>query len=86
MSTAAKQPLASATVGMRHLKFALTKMSSNATLELNKPSVEAIIDSQYVLVAALRGVRGLAEIEAAAGSNAWRKAIAEIDRALAEAA
>lgn len=35
-----------------------------------------------ILKATLRGVRGMAELEANNGSSAWRKALAFIDEAL----
>ena len=39
-------------------------------------------DRIAMLTAVLQGVRGMAETEAANGSNAWRKAVAMIDEAL----
>ena len=39
-------------------------------------------DRIKILAATLQGVRGMAETEAANGSNAWRKAIVIIDEAL----
>lgn len=40
--------------------------------------------SRTVLLTALMGVRGMAEIEAMSGSATWKRAIAEIDRCVGE--
>lgn len=67
----------------------MSKLGSTPDSEVPAMAQDQILklqESRTVLLSALLGVRGMAQIEATTGSRTWLKAVEEIDRCIKEAA